>query len=409
VAERARSPRTGLNRSTQQGGRDEMVDPSYTSKDGIAGAIEEGTVLHWTAFGIDAIWVARHLRPACDGFPAPLQYVPAPDQAGGLEDPRQEWAILFLGSEGSEGSEPDGTELEGLVQWVKLKHPLTCLVVVIPSASLGRQLSLMRAGALDVLTLLADDKRIEQTLERATELLEARRRLIEQGKLRLLNQLAVSVNHEINNPLTGLMGTTELLLLESKRLDEKTRRDLKLIMQQCRRIQEVTARLKTLDHLRTVPYGEHDRMIDLVGEIQPPPLEKAAAEPSDQFLPSPSLLVVDDNPLIIDLIVRLFEQNFQIEGATNVAEALKKIERQNYDLVLIDLIMPDMNGLELFRAIRKIRPAQKALLTTGYQGDVRVEQAIVEGALGCVYKPFQLEELEKVLSDALRAGERRDG
>jgi DNA-binding NarL/FixJ family response regulator len=78
------------------------------------------------------------------------------------------------------------------------------------------------------------------------------------------------------------------------------------------------------------------------------------------------------------------------------------LEQTPVDLVLIDLILPEMNGLELYRAIRRLRPEQKALLTTAYHGDARVEQALLEGALGCVYKPFQVEELEKALEDALK-------
>jgi CheY-like chemotaxis protein len=251
-------------------------------------------------------------------------------------------------------------------------------------------------------------------LSRAVALLGARASVIEQDKLVLLNQITVSVNHEINNPLTGLMGTAELLMLENKNADDKTVRDLKLIIEQCRRIQAVTNRLKTINHFRTVPYGSHDQMLDLLGgvadEPASPPLDapRPGAESQshgDQFLPVPRLLVVDDNPLIIDLIARLFEQTFRVEGAITVEEALAKVKRERYDLALIDLILPGMDGLELFRAIRKIVPGQKALLTTAYQGDARVEQAIVEGALGCVFKPFQIEDLEQILTDALRSEE----
>jgi CheY-like chemotaxis protein len=440
-------------------------------------------VLRWTVHGIDPVWVDLHLRPACESFGDALEYVPVPDEPVGLEAPGQTWSILFVGDE---RGDPEGTHLEDQVQALLRRYPLACIVVMMPSSSLGRQVSLMRAGALEVLALTVHDRRLEQALQRAIATVHLRLRLLDDEKRRVVNQLAVSVNHEINNPLTGLMGTAELLLLENKKLDEKTRRDLKLILAQCRRIQEVTTCLKNLNHIRTVPYGTHDQMIDLVGEIgaatqeepqeeivtvpeasvrdanavAPEPaaaiesvpeaveaarketgpaelLEETADEPqsdeeaaapaiarktdeparkpekpapeppvsvptrSEQFLPTPTLLIVDDNPLIIDLIMRLFDQTFRVDGATSVTDALGKVEQHAYDLVLIDLIMPEMNGLEMFRAIRKLRPEQKALLTTAYQGDTRVEQAIVEGAIGCVYKPFEIEDLEKVLTDAL--------
>jgi CheY-like chemotaxis protein len=226
---------------------------------------------------------------------------------------------------------------------------------------------------------------------------------MEQEKLRVINQLAISVNHEINNPLTGLMGTAELMMMDGKPADDKTRRDLQTIIKQCRRIQEVTARLKNINHLKTVPYGSHDEMLDLIGEIPTQPMEHVTPS-HEQFLPTPSILVVDDNPLIIDLIARLFEQRFRIDSVSCASDALSKLDRASYDLILIDLILPEMNGLELFRAIRRIKPRQKVLLTTAYQGDARAEQAVAEGALGCVYKPFQLEELESTFNEVLQGG-----
>jgi CheY-like chemotaxis protein len=371
---------------------------------------DEGKTLRWTTLGIDPAWTDQCLRPTCERFSPRLQCAVFFQRLGELEAARAEWDLLFIGEQSAELA---GSGLEAAIQWIALAQPLGCVIAVPPSASLGRQLSLMRAGSLEVLSLASNDSQVEQALARAVEAIDARRRMVDQDKLRLLNQLSISVNHEINNPLTGLMGTAELLLLENKNADEKTRRDLRLIVEQCRRIQMVTNRLKTINHLRTIPYGAHDQMLDLLGEMPEPqaglvPAEAADLEQGDQFLPVPRLLVVDDNPLIIDLIARLFEQTFHVDGATTVEAALEKIEREPYDLALIDLILPGMNGLELFRAIRKIKPDQKALLTTAYQGDPRVEQALVEGALGCVYKPFQIEDLEQILGDVLRGEDAHD-
>jgi CheY-like chemotaxis protein len=237
-------------------------------------------------------------------------------------------------------------------------------------------------------------------LDYAISVAQARRQQADAEKLRIISQLAISVNHEINNPLAGLMGTAELMVRDNQALDEKGRRDMQTIITQCKRIQEITTRLKHLNHLRTVPYGQHDRMIDLVGEIQAPVWQNAT--PPQQFLETPRILVVDDNPLIVDLIARIFDNRYEIDAAACASDALSKLEQAPADLVLIDLILPEMNGLELFRAIRRLRQDQKALLTTAYHGDARVEQAIHEGALGCVYKPFQLEELEKALDEALK-------
>jgi two-component system, chemotaxis family, chemotaxis protein CheY len=353
----------------------------------------------WTSFGLNEDWVGAHLLPIGERYRAQLSRGEEPESLQALERGEGDWDILFLGWDSP--LTPDAGTPESIVRRIGLCRPLDCVVAVDPTATPNRLVGLLRAGAVDVLGMNSTLDQIERVFERVIEIIQARITRMEQDHLRLIGQLAISVNHEINNPLTGLMGTAELLLMDEKGLNEKVRRDLKTILTQCRRIQEVTARLKNLKQLRTVPYGLHDQMLDLVGEIQPA-LAPTHAPPSEQFLPAPRILVVDDNPLIIDLVARLFEQRFAIDAAGNASDALAKAGMAHYDLILVDLILPEMNGLELFRALRRLHSRQKVLLTTAYEGDARVEQAIVEGALGCIYKPFKLEDLELALTDALK-------
>jgi CheY-like chemotaxis protein len=375
----------------------------HTCSGGDAGSrwldTREDRLLSWTFYGVNPAWVRLRLESACNQYREYLHQAESPDA---LPDGAGEtdWDILFLGGE----AEANIGTLEAAVRRVSHAHALNCVVAVSASPSPERLLGLLRAGAVDVIALDDSPDAIERAMDRTISLIQARRTQCEQEKLNLLSQLAVSVNHEINNPLAGLMGTAELLLLDNQaNLTEKGRKDLKTIVEQCQRIREVTARLKELNHLRTVPYGAHDRMIDLIGELQPHGAMPERSIEADQFLPMPSILVVDDNPLIIDLIQRLLEGRFIVHSASCASDALSIVEKREHDLVLIDLILPEMNGLELFRAIRRIRPTQKSLLTTAYHGDARVEQALAEGALNCIYKPFQLDELDTVLADALKA------
>lgn len=352
------------------------------------------STVHWTSYGIASGIVDKRIGPVCARCGPHLVRVEAP--ANPADDRENGWDLLFVGFE----SRGQGT-LEALVRNICQTHALECVIAVAPSSSPTRKLELMQAGAAAVVVIDADPEKIEQAIQSSVAMLHARRAQVDREKMRLINQLAVSVNHEINNPLTGLMGTAELMLMDSSRLDEKSQRDLKTIVTQGRRIQEVTNRLKTLNQLRTVPYGSHDTMLDLIGEIPlASPIQPET--PDEQFLPTPNILVVDDNPLMIDLIERLFENRFKIDAAGCGSDALARVRERGYDLVLIDLILPEMNGLEVYREIRKIRPRQKAMLATAYRGDARVEQAIAEGAIGCIYKPFQLEELEKVLTETIK-------
>lgn len=358
-------------------------------------------MLVWAACGISESWIKQHLIPACSHCICPMNQSEGHESVKSLERGGGDWDILFLGSHGGKHDGPGA--LEALVGKVSIARALDFVVAVCAAPSPERQVALLRAGAADVISTDAGAEQIAQSLEHLIRQAQARRTQMEQDKLRLINQLAISVNHEVNNPLTGLMGTAELLLLENQDLSSKVRHDIQTIIKQCYRIQEVTNRLKTLNHLRTIPYGAHDQMIDLIGKLEPGPTSALGnLTPIEQFLPTPRILVVDDNPLIIDLIARLFDQRFVIDAAGCASEALRKIEQKHYDLILTDLILPEMNGLELFRAVRRHRPRQKILLTTAYEGDARVDQAITEGALGCIAKPFRIEELETALTEAIQ-------
>lgn len=356
-----------------------------------------GRMVTWAHFGVPDPWIDRCFRPICRQIDEMLVQGESAANIHDLIDGDVEWDVLLLGDHGA-----NGDTLEARVRRVARKHALNCIIAVTHDDIATQQLALMRAGAVDVIGQQSSAERIEQALALAVSIIQSRRAYAEKEKLSLLAKLVVTVNHEINNPLTGLMGAAELLRMENADLSEKSLRDIDTIIQQCRRIQEITSRLKGLKELRTVPYGSHEEMLDLLTGFQQPLIGTEPQQAEQQFLPSLSILVVDDNPLISDLITRLFEQRFRIDSAGCASDALRMLGDTPYDMALLDLILPEMNGLELFREMRKLRPRQKVLLMTAYQGDLRVEQAIEEGALGCIFKPFKLEDLEKALTNALR-------
>jgi len=72
------------------------------------------------------------------------------------------------------------------------------------------------------------------------------------------------------------------------------------------------------------------------------------------------------------------------------------------DLVLLDMVMPDMSGSECFAELRRIRPDCKVLLCTGYDRDHAVQELLNQGVEGFIQKPYDLDELARVCADALK-------
>lgn len=120
------------------------------------------------------------------------------------------------------------------------------------------------------------------------------------------------------------------------------------------------------------------------------------------------VLVVDDEKEIRDFLFRALTRfaGFQVDLAGNGEEALKKIEKETYDLVLTDLKMPQMDGLELIREISRSKPETLTVLMTGHGTIDSAIEAMKQGASDYLTKPLNLDEsilrLKKVLEERQR-------
>lgn len=125
---------------------------------------------------------------------------------------------------------------------------------------------------------------------------------------------------------------------------------------------------------------------------------KAAPE-----LRRPEILVIDDEVAVNNNIRKILEKNkLQVDQALNKAEALKKIRTRPYKIVLLDLKMPGVKGLELLEAIRSENPMTKVIIITGYASiETAVESARL-GAFDYLAKPFTPDEIRNVTTKAFR-------
>lgn len=124
-----------------------------------------------------------------------------------------------------------------------------------------------------------------------------------------------------------------------------------------------------------------------------------------------AILVVDDEEIVrmavSDMLKRL---GYDVTAASSGREAVEYYRKHGskIDLVIIDMIMPDMDGSDFFEHLRTIDPGVKVLLSTGYGPNGKVQEALDKGARGFIQKPYQLKELDMIVREALadRDGER---
>lgn len=115
------------------------------------------------------------------------------------------------------------------------------------------------------------------------------------------------------------------------------------------------------------------------------------------------ILLVDDDPFTRRLFENLYRGGaVDLVATTNVEEARRAFDLDDFNLVILDQRLPDGNGLDLFAEFRKLRPRQTALMITGYAEVRDAMRAVREGLFDYLTKPFEnLEELEAVISKAL--------
>jgi len=120
---------------------------------------------------------------------------------------------------------------------------------------------------------------------------------------------------------------------------------------------------------------------------------------------SARILVVDDEEIVIRSCLRILEGNgYEIDVAHDGHDALRKVESNTYDVMILDIMMPNLGGMEVLRRIKETHPDIDVIMITGLSQIDTAVQAMKLGAFDYISKPFEPDELKLVVQ---RARERR--
>src|SRR5512138_3074577 len=113
----------------------------------------------------------------------------------------------------------------------------------------------------------------------------------------------------------------------------------------------------------------------------------------------PVLVVVDDEEAILDVVGRFARRaGFDVVTCSGGREALEQMRGRRADLLMVDLRMPDVGGLDVLRAVREMDPHCQTVLMTGYASVDTAVEAIKLGAMDYLSKPIDFGRLAQVLS-----------
>ena len=115
-----------------------------------------------------------------------------------------------------------------------------------------------------------------------------------------------------------------------------------------------------------------------------------------------SVLIVDDEKNIrLTLSLALEQLNIPVDTAVNGEEALQKLAEKSYGLMLLDLRMPGIDGLEVLRRVPELRPDVKVIIITAWGSIEAAVEAMKLGAVDFLQKPFDAEDVRKLVSSLL--------
>lgn len=140
--------------------------------------------------------------------------------------------------------------------------------------------------------------------------------------------------------------------------------------------------------------------------VEDPCFEEREQSSHDEMVKGAGRILVVDDEEIVRTIVRdmLLTLGYEVIAVADGQEAVEYYETSGelIDLVLLDMIMPRMNGRECFEALRKLNPEVRTVLSTGYSREGAAQDILEQGVGGFVQKPYRMDQLSRVIADVLK-------
>ena len=115
------------------------------------------------------------------------------------------------------------------------------------------------------------------------------------------------------------------------------------------------------------------------------------------------ILAIDDQTVILDLIVAMSQSmGYEVHTASSGPEGIDLARKNDYSIVLTDLAMPGMSGLEAAREIKELLPETPIVLVTGWEVNTERSELEAAGIVEVLYKPFRIEQLTDIIRSAVR-------
>ena len=129
-----------------------------------------------------------------------------------------------------------------------------------------------------------------------------------------------------------------------------------------------------------------------------------------KFVRNSDVLIIDDEKDVRDLLLNVFEdEGAQVKLAENGHEGFQMLMNSHFDIVLLDLFMPEMDGFQAIKAIRQVDPIIPIIVITGYATQENITKCFDLGASDYFSKPFDIKQITKRADELIQEKQDSDG
>jgi len=250
---------------------------------------------------------------------------------------------------------------------------------------LGNILGSIEVGYIDDIRTVQEEVELVMAVSgRISRLLEniaLQQKSLEKERYESTQKLAAAVAHEISQPLQSLTIISDL----AKKNWKENSHLLENIPDHLKRISTLVEKMLNLTSVETMDYAGGLEIVDL---------NKSASVIKES---GKRVLIIDDNDAVLKLLVQVMKtQGIQPESASNGSDGLKLIKNNKYDLIMCDIKLPDIDGLEIFQKVEKDLINTSFIFMSGYVVG-KENMDIINRSAGFLKKPFTVDNVIDIL------------
>ncbi len=301
-----------------------------------------------------------------------------------LVDPN--FDILLIDPLSWEKLRPQYNTMKNLHEWKELVESL----IIVDSDQHNEALQAIDQGISDYIKDPFTDKELQHRIVKLINRRKVLKKIKEQDKAALVDYLTTTLAHELNNPLTAILGYTQLLKKNADYRRTEILDILNVIEDQTERIKDVSRRLVQLKDVQLEDFisGKariHKSLSESIQKSRHAPIHIRKRQ---------TILIGDDDKSVRDFLADVLDrEGYNVMSAAGGREIVAIQNQQPADLVLLDIKLPDISGLEVLHRLMEEDLNTKVLMITGYIDNQEAAEAISQGALGCIFKPFHIQEI----------------